>query len=76
MYIKNPNDPDHYLSPLECRKYMKKPSFKALKNEIPNPKLDSEEKKAIAFAKNWDKNHDFRATKVYASVICDSCGAL
>eukprot|EP00957_Ditylum_brightwellii_P105416 8036356-Ditylum_brightwellii.AAC.1 len=24
MPVKNSNDPDHYFSPLECRKYMKK----------------------------------------------------
>eukprot|EP00957_Ditylum_brightwellii_P200715 15300698-Ditylum_brightwellii.AAC.1 len=51
------------------------PSFEALKNEIHNPKLDSEEKKAVAFARNWDSNHDFRATKVRATIPCDSCGA-
>eukprot|EP00957_Ditylum_brightwellii_P173170 13182946-Ditylum_brightwellii.AAC.1 len=55
ILVKNSNDPDHYLSPMECCKYMTNLSFEALKNEIPNPKLDSEEKKAVAFAKNWDK---------------------
>ena len=45
-----------------------------LQSYIPNPKLNTEEAKAIAIAKNWDRNNDFRTTKVRLSVNCDSCG--
>ena len=73
--ILNPSDPDHYLTPTETRKYIdsESPSHTTLQSYIPNPKLNTDEAKAIAIAKNWDWNHDFRAMKVRLTVNCDSC---
>ncbi len=42
---------------------------------IPNDKLDSEEKNAVALAKAADKEHYYHATRVCGIVYCDSCSA-
>mmetsp|Transcript_14388 Transcript_14388/g.28841 ORF Transcript_14388/g.28841 Transcript_14388/m.28841 type:complete len:111 (+) Transcript_14388:47-379(+) len=77
MPIPNPCDSSHFLSPSDTRKYIdsKNPSLEMLKSYIPNPKLHSQEKRAVASAKAADKQRDFRASKIRGVLHCDTCSA-
>ena len=74
----NPLDNDHYLPATEARVHIdtKGVSLEALKQFIPTSKGDSEEQKAVKYSKTLDKGHSFAATKLRATVPCDSCGAV
>ena len=75
--VPNPSDKDHYLSATKAREYIdtNKTSFKTLKQFIPTTKADTDEQKAVKHAKSLDQGRSFTATKVRATVSCDSCGA-
>jgi len=76
--VPNPFDNDHYLPANEARVYIdtKGVSLEALKQFIPTSKGDSEEQKAVRYSKTLDKGHSFAASKLRATVPCDSCGAV
>ena len=73
----NPSDKDHYLSAMETRECIdaNKVSLETLKQFIPTTKADTDEQKAVKHAKSLDQGRSFTATKVRATVSCDSCGA-
>eukprot|EP00957_Ditylum_brightwellii_P206239 15347470-Ditylum_brightwellii.AAC.2 len=76
--VPNQSYPDHFLSPANAREYIvsKNFSFEKLKKWIPNAKVDTEENTPIKKAKQIDREHAFKVTKLRLTVDCDQCGAL
>ena len=66
--VENPDDKDHYLSPLEAKQHIKENdgTTDQLTSLIPNSNKEPEKKKAINADKLLDKAHTWDAKKLHS----------
>ena len=78
LSIPDPRNPGHFLSASATKDHIdsNKLSIEDLRKFLPNPKMDTDEKKSVLESKKQDKAHDFKATKVRMTVKCDQCAAV